>query len=433
MKPGIVICSRKQSSRIKEKPFQKVNGVPLIVHLGRRCMKTGVETIISVPKTQFELYDKEFPRLSDPKIDGDSQHLENPLKRMYETACKYKLDPVIRVCHDKIFIDEDEVQRALKYYQSSDCDYLYSSDFVDGAGFEIISFKALKEAVTSHFENVEHISYAIKNVTKKIYHYKPLITSRHRLLVDYPEDLDKLEMILSTLGNDCLLQQAIFYCDSLHFSDNVNSLPLVTVYTCAYNAKKWLGRCVHSVGDQKRTNFEYIVIDDFSSDETFEELMRLKWHYPSMKVVRNQENIGLASSSNKALSMAKGKYIIRLDADDYFTEKDAIKTMVNSIEDNDVIYPSFYHGSRDIVGNPKENHHVGGALFLRRAINHIKFTSGLRGYDSLDVWYRARNQLNITYHDKPLFFYTQHDKSLSKTNLEARRKIKEDLDAHYQP
>jgi glycosyltransferase involved in cell wall biosynthesis len=207
-------------------------------------------------------------------------------------------------------------------------------------------------------------------------------------------------------------------------------MPLVTFYTCAYNAEKYIKDAIESVQEQNiYGESEYIIIDDFSDDSTFKIISELAALDSRIKVKRNPKNVGLATTSNLALKMARGKYIVRLDADDYFTKYASVSKMICFLKENslDVVYPCNFYGSDVVTQNGNEQHHVGGALFSTRAINFVRFTDGLRGYEGLDVWNRARNSLKVGYLQEPLFFYRQHDESLSKNNLEQRKLIKEKL------
>jgi len=409
-----------------------INGKPLIYHLSKRCLATGLPVVLSVPYSERRDF---FWNTSGLKVDIDKDlvHRDNPLKRMYITAKKLGIDPIIRVCADKIFIDTPDVLNALSIFQFKKLDYLYSSKFTDGTLFEIISMSALEKAYHKFETPIEHISYAIRSVVHKSMDYDPILErSSSRFLVDYPEDLEKLEVILSTLGNDCQLHQAIDFCNKNPFVDMINELPLVTVYTSSYNSIGYVKECYLSVENQDRVKFEYIFVDDFSNDGTYGKIMSFNMSSDKKTIlVRNDQNQGLAWSSNRALSMARGKYIIRLDSDDYFLNDMSLKTLIDSIGDADVVYPSFLTCSSGKAQNPKKNHHVGGALFKRSAVNHIKFNDKLRNYDGLDFWHRAKDQLKISYLNEPIFFYRQRKDSMSKTNIKERKQIKKDLDAKY--
>jgi len=92
--------------------------------------------------------------------------------------------------------------------------------------------------------------------------------------------------------------------------------PLVTVIMPAYNCVHTVEQSVCSIIDQTMSDLELIVIDDGSTDQTFELLMRLKRRDPRIAVLRNDRNNGVAATRNRAINMAKGEYIAFLDSDD---------------------------------------------------------------------------------------------------------------------
>jgi hypothetical protein len=120
---------------------------------------------------------------------------------------------------------------------------------------------------------------------------------------------------------------------------------------------------------------------------------------------------------------------MRLDADDFFISPTVLSTMLHKISttSSEIIYPDNYYGNLEHIQSGSECHHVGGAIFDKRAINHIKFTDGLRGYEGLDLWVRAKDQLKLGYLKKPMFFYRQHGGSLSKNNIIRRAALKEEI------
>jgi len=425
---AIIICSRKNSRRIHEKPFQRVGGVTILQRLIDRCKKTGLPVILAVPQNDDYEYYKQFKGCYltfGPEDD--------PLHRMYLAANKYGVNTIVRVTHDKIFIDPELIKGALDVYIKTSPDYVYSSEFTPGTGFEIIRKKVLREA-SLKYDYVEHISYAIRSVTNNTAHVEipEDYQSDARLLIDYPNDLKLMEVLFSQLGDDCTLKEVIEYIGKHRWLKNINRLPLVTVYTCAYNADEYLEKCISSVLDlESFARFEYLIIDDFSSDETYTKALKLTNRLPNVTVIKNQVNEGLATSSNIALKHARGEYIVRLDADDFFSSRDAVTTMVDDLRlsSADVLYPGYYHGSFDDKRRGSDNHHIGGALFKTRAINHIKFTDNLRGLEGLDFFERAKDQLDVCYTQPPVFFYRQRPDSMSKTNLAYRKNLQDKLDA----
>lgn len=98
-----------------------------------------------------------------------------------------------------------------------------------------------------------------------------------------------------------------------------NYLPDISVIVCAYNHDKWLERCVRSLTHQsniKNKEFEVILVDDGSTDRTGEVLNNFLG-IRNLKVIKNKKNIGLPASINKGILAARGRYIVRVDSDDY--------------------------------------------------------------------------------------------------------------------
>lgn len=90
--------------------------------------------------------------------------------------------------------------------------------------------------------------------------------------------------------------------------------PKVSVVMSVYNGQRYLPDAVESILGQTLTDFEFIIVDDGSTDRTSEILHGFR--DDRIMLVENSENIGLTRSLNKGLQMARGKYIARMDADD---------------------------------------------------------------------------------------------------------------------
>jgi spore coat polysaccharide biosynthesis protein SpsF (cytidylyltransferase family) len=435
---GIVICSRLKSKRLPNKAHLILEGRTVIGHLVNQLLTTNLPIVVTVPQDEFVDYlsDDTLPRTANVLIHN-SEHSEDPLARTYQVAKQFNFDYVIRITHDKIFIDQWALLEALKIALNEKSDYLYTSNLVPGSNFEIISYRCLADAAMK-YKNVEYISYAVRNTSLKTINYN--VDNNHEnieginLLLDYEDDFNLYQVIMSRLGPNTYFKQVMNYLSKNRGLVNINKKPLVTIYTCAYNSSEFIDKCMRSVCGQSIFNIcEYILIDDFSKDDTFEKmvLFSLENELTNIKYFRNNNNIGLASSSNIALSKARGKYIIRLDSDDYFTDENILQKMIKKIEvsNDEVIYPDNYCGSIDNVQKGKENHHVGGALFNKNALNFIKFTDGLRGYEGYDLYLRAKDRLKIGYYESPGFFYTKRSGSMSASNKSERKQIKREIDS----
>ena len=99
----------------------------------------------------------------------------------------------------------------------------------------------------------------------------------------------------------------------------------------SYNTASFIGEAISSVIFQTYQNWELIIVDDFSSDNTEEIVSQFK--DDRIYFYKNQENRGAAFSRNKAISIAKGKWIAFLDSDDIW-EKEKLEKQILFMENN---------------------------------------------------------------------------------------------------
>lgn len=88
----------------------------------------------------------------------------------------------------------------------------------------------------------------------------------------------------------------------------------ISVIMPAYNAQDYLREAIDSVLEQSYGDFEFIILNDCSTDDT--EKIILSYDDPRIVYVKNEENLGVARTLNRGLDIAKGEYIARTDADD---------------------------------------------------------------------------------------------------------------------
>jgi len=93
-------------------------------------------------------------------------------------------------------------------------------------------------------------------------------------------------------------------------------MPKVSVIMSVYNGEKYLKEAIESILNQTFRDFEFIIVDDGSTDKTPEILNEYAKKDKRIKIITNPKNIGLTKSLNKALKIAKGEFIARIDADD---------------------------------------------------------------------------------------------------------------------
>ncbi|MFQ9563559.1 MAG: glycosyltransferase family 2 protein [Faecalibacillus intestinalis] len=108
----------------------------------------------------------------------------------------------------------------------------------------------------------------------------------------------------------------------------------ISILVPAYNVESKIEKCVNSLIKQTNDNFEIIIIDDGSSDNTRRILETLKYKFHDLKIYY-QENVGVSQTRQRLIELASGDYIMFCDADDYL-EKEAIETMYHIIEQKDI-------------------------------------------------------------------------------------------------
>ncbi len=216
--------------------------------------------------------------------------------------------------------------------------------------------------------------------------------------------------------------------------------PLITVYITSNNYEQYIKESIESVLQQTLTDFELIIIDDGSTDNSRKIIDSYSLH-PQVAIIF-QHNKGLNVTCNIALRKARGKYIIRLDADDYLDEN-ALLLMSNKLQTDDdlgLVFPDYYliNETSDIIGIKR--HHSSNEVSLWNQPAHgactmirCKYLLDLGGYnenfkaqDGWDLWLKFIHKHKVTNVNLPLFYYRQHRKSLSSKEeliLETRAKI----------
>ena len=94
----------------------------------------------------------------------------------------------------------------------------------------------------------------------------------------------------------------------------------VSVIIPVYNVKQYLQECLDSLLSQKGGNFEFICIDDGSTDGSSEILVTAAKKDFRIQLIR-QENLGLSAARNRGLDMARGRYVLFVDSDDRLVDE----------------------------------------------------------------------------------------------------------------
>ena len=123
--------------------------------------------------------------------------------------------------------------------------------------------------------------------------------------------------------------------------------PLFSIITVTYNAASTVERTMRSVGCQTCTLYEHIVMDGASTDDTIAIVRGLA--QDGRTIVKSEPDKGLYDAMNKAQAMARGDYLIFLNAGDAFHSADTLQHIADRILEND--YPGVVYGQTDLVDN----------------------------------------------------------------------------------
>lgn len=235
----------------------------------------------------------------------------------------------------------------------------------------------------------------------------------------------------------------------------------VSILIPMWNVRSYIERSVQSVYNQTYKNIECILIDDGSTDGTYDELQRVLASLPSSEIVfrpyRREENKGVAATRNELIDKAEGDYIFWLDADDWL-ELDAIEALVaeqqrtnadivtgltcnNDNKDDLYFLPPREYGLdeyKKTIFSSYNNHSVWNRLIRTSIVqSDVSTTDGLEcGEDWLfmtKVALKAHSYVQIrrvTYHyylsnPNSLYASARLEKELYEKNLETYKNLKE--------
>jgi len=220
--------------------------------------------------------------------------------------------------------------------------------------------------------------------------------------------------------------------------------PKISVIIPAYDAAKYLPRTIESVYQQTCQDFEIILVDDGSKDNTGDVIP----HRANL-IYRYQENSGPAAARNTGIRCASGDYLVFLDADDTISPN-KLRSQADFLDQNpdvDIVYSDGYlfhiqaDGSKiealfsqagvldKHLGRPEESipilavHNtipIHAAMLRRQAVlqvNGFDEARQLMHLEDWDFWYRLAEKFTFQYMDAIVAYYQVTDISLSKNNF----------------
>ena len=209
----------------------------------------------------------------------------------------------------------------------------------------------------------------------------------------------------------------------------VNSYP-ISIIMPVYNSSNYLYDSINSIIRQSFKNYEYIIIDDGSKDDSFEIVKSFK--DKRLKILRNKINLGVSKTQNIGIKHAKGKYIIRLDSDD-IADRERIKIQYKFMERNPEIgvcgsWVKAFGNKKMRLKYPLNNEDIKASLIfnsafaqpsviIRREVlynNDILYNEKYSISEDYDLWERLSHVTKFANINKYLVKYCQHNAQTTK-------------------
>lgn len=216
-------------------------------------------------------------------------------------------------------------------------------------------------------------------------------------------------------------------------------MPKVSIIVTCHNFEKYIFRAINSCLNQNfpEEDYEIIIVDDASQDRS-REIINSYRSFSFVKTIFLEENKGVAFASNAGIKQAKGKYVVRVDGDDY-VHKDFLRVMTEILEWNEdigFVYCDFIvvrgigkKGERSFQRNTWERllDHGAGVMFRRKCLEKIGlYNEKLKNCEDHDLILRYSKKCPQGYHlSLPYYRYFKRNGSLSSKKVE-RRKIKKE-------
>ena len=105
---------------------------------------------------------------------------------------------------------------------------------------------------------------------------------------------------------------------------NKKQMPKVSIIIPVYNCEKYILRTLRSIQNQNMSNFEIMLVNDFSNDNTSNIINNIKKGDNRIKIINNNQNRGILYSRCIGVIASKGEYIFPLDNDDMLLDKDVL-------------------------------------------------------------------------------------------------------------
>ena len=212
-----------------------------------------------------------------------------------------------------------------------------------------------------------------------------------------------------------------------------NSMPQVSVVMPAYNAEKYIREAIDSILAQTFTDFEFIILDDGSTDHTAE-IVR-SYTDSRIRFYQNEHNMGVAATLNRGLDLARGEYIARMDADDislperfskqawYMDGHPDIAVLATNVENFGADIPAWSTSATsealavDLIFNCCLCHPT--VMMSKRVLKKdLRYDESYNGMEDYELWERLIQHYRFACVEEKLYRYRLHSGQVSAPKSE---------------
>jgi glycosyltransferase involved in cell wall biosynthesis len=214
------------------------------------------------------------------------------------------------------------------------------------------------------------------------------------------------------------------------YDDKADDCPLISVVVAVYNGSLYLGETIQSVLDQTFKDFELILVDDCSTDNSVDIIK--SYTDPRIKLVQNSQNLGVVKNTNLGFAIARGRYIALLGHDDICVPE-RLQTQYDCMENNPSIsfcgsWMETFGSTNQIITYPNKQEVINSKLLFSTTFgapsvmmrkrdfweNKLIYRDSYKCAEDYDLWVRASIRgLKSTNIPQVLVKYRVHDKQMS--------------------
>lgn len=389
-----IIVARTLSTRLPNKALLEINDEATIIHLIKRVLlakEKGYVNEIAFCTTVDPSDDELASVISQYPVDVYRGEIDDVLARMMGPIMeKDHCDVALRITGDDILVDPDYIKKTVDHHLQQSSNYTDAKRLATGTEVEVFDTDTLRQIYTLS-EDSSGTEYLTNYIVDNKHQFNTTslpVENKHisdaRLTLDTKEDYHVIKSLLEHLSSknmryDYGMDDIVAFINDndelfksnksiiqkqkpLKISSNLDwttlsRAPLITIYITHNGCESHLKKSIQSVLSQSFTNFELIIVDD-NPTETSRSIIKSFKKYPKVKSL-TQNNEGLNTARINVLKLAKGKYLLRLNASDYLNDN-ALLVLSNKIESNQklsLVCSDYYQIDQDEKRALSDQHH----------------------------------------------------------------------------